>query len=374
MTFPTFSNPAQINAPLRLNELFQALAFGAPYARNGELTAGLVWHYYGGRWGGFAVTAASLTLTASQTNYIVVAIATGVISFSTSNTNWNDGANYKRVYLVITGATTVTSYEDHRAGPGGIHGGAPGASSGSGGATGLEFTASSTTADADPGTGTIRWNNATHSAATILYIDNAEADGVSLATFWANVTNGSFIKITKADDVDVWQLWKVTATPVDGTGYYKFTVSLQAQEGATIANGVAVLISVDAAAAAGAASPKVVQVAFSDQTTAITAGVAKVTFRMPYAMTLNAGSAGIRASLKTAQTSGAIFTVDVNEGGASILSTKLTIDNTEKTSTTAATPPVLSDTSLADDAEITVDVDGVGDGTAIGGILTLIGT
>ena len=110
-------------------------------------------------------------------------------------------------------------------------------------------------------------------------------------------------------------------------------------------------------------------VACSDETTALTAGNGKVTFRMPYAFTLT----GVRASLTTAQTSGSIFTVDINEGGTTILSTKLTIDNTEKTSTTAATAAVMSDTALADDAEITVDIDQIGDGTAKGLKITLIG-
>jgi hypothetical protein len=111
-------------------------------------------------------------------------------------------------------------------------------------------------------------------------------------------------------------------------------------------------------------------VAASDETTALTAGTAKITFRMPRAVTLTS----VRASLTTAQASGNIFTVDINEGGSSILSTKLTIDNTEKTSSTAATPPVISDTALADDAEITIDIDQIGDGTATGLKVMLIGT
>lgn len=114
----------------------------------------------------------------------------------------------------------------------------------------------------------------------------------------------------------------------------------------------------------------IVQLACSDETTALTTGTAKATFRMPKAMTVTA----VRASLTTAQGAGSIFTVDINEGGVSIISTKLTIDNTEKTSTTAATPPVISDANLADDAEITVDIDQVGDGTAKGLKVTLIGT
>ena len=116
--------------------------------------------------------------------------------------------------------------------------------------------------------------------------------------------------------------------------------------------------------------PTEIQLAASDETTALTTGNAKVTFRMPYAMTLTA----VRASLSTAQASGSIFTVDFNEGGTSILSTKLTIDNTEKTSTTAAAAPVISDSALADDAEITIDIDQIGNGTAAGLKVTLIGT
>lgn len=111
-------------------------------------------------------------------------------------------------------------------------------------------------------------------------------------------------------------------------------------------------------------------VAASDLSTALTAGTTKAYFRAPYAFTLTA----VRCSLGTAQASGSIFTVDINESGTSVLSTKLTIDNTEKTSTTAATPAVISDSAIADDSELTIDIDQVGDGTAKGLIVTLIGT
>lgn len=115
--------------------------------------------------------------------------------------------------------------------------------------------------------------------------------------------------------------------------------------------------------------PVEIVVACSDESSALTTGTAKVTFRAPHAMLLTS----VRASLSTAQASGSIFTVDINESGTTILSTKLTIDNTEKTSVTAATPPVISDTTIADDSEITVDIDQVGDGTAKGLKVTLIG-
>jgi hypothetical protein len=110
--------------------------------------------------------------------------------------------------------------------------------------------------------------------------------------------------------------------------------------------------------------------ALSDETTALTTGTAKVTVRMPYAFTLT----GVRASVTTAPTDAALI-VDINEGGSTILSTKLSIDAGEKTSTTAASAAVISDTALADDAELTFDIDQVGSTVAGAGLkVTLIGT
>lgn len=111
-------------------------------------------------------------------------------------------------------------------------------------------------------------------------------------------------------------------------------------------------------------------IAASDETTALTTGD-KVTIRMPYAFTLT----GVKASLTTAQASGSIFTVDVKGAGTTLFSTKPTIDNTEKTTATAATPSVLtsSPTALADDEEVVVNVSQIGDGTAKGLKVVLIG-
>ena len=104
-------------------------------------------------------------------------------------------------------------------------------------------------------------------------------------------------------------------------------------------------------------------VACSDETTALTTGAAKITFRMPFVATLLA----VRASVTTAP-AGANLVVDINEAGTSVISTKLSIDATEKTSTTAATPAVISDSALADDAEMTIDIDQVGSSTAGAGL------
>ena len=111
-------------------------------------------------------------------------------------------------------------------------------------------------------------------------------------------------------------------------------------------------------------------VAISDEVTAIVStGTAKVTFRMPHAVILTA----VRASLKVAQTSGSLVTVDIKNAGSSVLSTLITLDNTEKTSVTAATFSVISSAAIADDAEMTIDITQIGDGTAKGLKVALIG-
>jgi hypothetical protein len=130
----------------------------------------------------------------------------------------------------------------------------------------------------------------------------------------------------------------------------------------------AALDELDTEKVAKATFPVLLGFALSDETTAITTGTAKLTARAPFAFTLT----GVRASLTTASSSG-IPTVDINEGGTTVLSTKLTIDANEKTSTTAATAAVISDSAIADDAELTFDIDVAGTG-ATGLKVWLIGT
>ncbi len=134
---------------------------------------------------------------------------------------------------------------------------------------------------------------------------------------------------------------------------------------ATARAALGLVIGTNVAALSGAeAATEHIAIACSDETTPLTAGVAKATFRMPYAFTLSA----VRASVTTAPTGGTLLAVDINEGGATILSTKLTFDAGEKTTTTAATPAVISDAALADDAEITIDIDAIGSTIAGAGL------
>jgi len=114
-------------------------------------------------------------------------------------------------------------------------------------------------------------------------------------------------------------------------------------------------------------------VAASDELTPLTADPNTVltTFRAPRAFTLT----NIRATLTTAQPSGTqLLTIDVRKNNTSIMSTKITFDNGEKSSLTASTQPVLSTTDILDDDEFTVYSDLVGDSGASGLKIILIGT
>ena len=125
----------------------------------------------------------------------------------------------------------------------------------------------------------------------------------------------------------------------------------------------------DAAAARatlGVTQPVSFVVALSDETTALATGQ-KAVFRAPHAFTLTA----VRASLTTASSSG-LPTIDIKEGGTTILSTKITIDVGELTSTTAATAAVISGGSIGDDAALSFHLDVAGTGAA-GLKVTLVG-
>lgn len=113
--------------------------------------------------------------------------------------------------------------------------------------------------------------------------------------------------------------------------------------------------------------PVVWQIALSDLSTNLTTGTNMAYFRAPHDMTITA----VRSSLLTASNSG-LVTVDINKNGTTILSTKLSIDANEKTSVTAATAAVISDTSIADDDELTFDIDAAGT-NAKGLVVTIIG-
>jgi hypothetical protein len=103
----------------------------------------------------------------------------------------------------------------------------------------------------------------------------------------------------------------------------------------------------------------------SDETTTLTTGT-KLTYEIPFAMTLTAVP---KASLTTAGTG---TTVDIKESGTSILTNKIVFDSGETSITTAATPPTLADSSIANNAVLTFIVDATA-GAAAGLKVSLTG-
>jgi len=82
----------------------------------------LNWKYLGGRINGINVANGNVTLTVSTTNYVVMKKSDGVVSVSTTTTNWDDSGNYWRLYSVVTDGTTWTSYNDERSSNFGLFG------------------------------------------------------------------------------------------------------------------------------------------------------------------------------------------------------------------------------------------------------------
>ena len=118
-----------------------------------------------------------------------------------------------------------------------------------------------------------------------------------------------------------------------------------------------------------AKSTEIFSFACSDETTALTTGPAKITYRMPFNFYINE----VRSSV-TLPPQGSSIIVDINENGNSVLSTRVSIDASTYSSVSSSTPPVISDTSLGNDSQITIDIDQVGSTTAGTGLkVTLIG-
>tara|TARA_R110000744_G_scaffold2411_3_gene9803 strand:+ start:1901 stop:4072 length:2172 start_codon:yes stop_codon:yes gene_type:complete len=112
-------------------------------------------------------------------------------------------------------------------------------------------------------------------------------------------------------------------------------------------------------------------ISLSDEATNLTAATGKASFHLPFAMTLT----GVKATVNTAPT-GRTIVVDINEAGNTILTTKLSIDIGEFTSTTAATAAVIGGAgpALANDALLTFDIDHIGSSAAGKGLkVTLYG-
>jgi hypothetical protein len=105
--------------------------------------------------------------------------------------------------------------------------------------TSLPYTFSTTTTDSDPGSGIVRFNNATQNAATEIYIDDEDNDGTNVSGVIALLAGGNnpssvlgYVTIRKEFAPENFITMKIT-TLTSASGYTKLVGTVEASSGAT---------------------------------------------------------------------------------------------------------------------------------------------
>lgn len=99
------------------------------------------------------------------------------------------------------------------------------------GGNAFSFTYATATADADPGDGLLRFNNATIASATVVYVDDKEFNGTDIQAWKTDFAVGGRLMFTLQDDPTKWANFRITVN-TDAVGYTKLTVVLIANNGA----------------------------------------------------------------------------------------------------------------------------------------------
>jgi hypothetical protein len=188
-------------------------------------------------------------------------------------------------------------------------------------------------------------SNAVLSAVDISILQaSASQNGFISSTDWSNFNQ----KINEVNNIDVSADASIYSYELNGISYLR---KLTAGYGININHDVSVIfVSV-------ANLQESLLIACGDEITnlSVSGSTPAVTFRMPYNFTLT----GLKADVNTAPV-GSSINVDIHKDGSTLLSTLLSIDDGEKTSVTAAFPPVISDSSLNNNDEMTIFITQIG--------------
>jgi hypothetical protein len=105
--------------------------------------------------------------------------------------------------------------------------------------TSLPYTFSTTTTDSDPGSGIVRFNNATQNATTEIYIDDEDSDGTDVSGVIGLLAGGNnpssvlgYVTIRKEFAPENFITMKIT-TLTSASGYTKLVGTVEASSGAT---------------------------------------------------------------------------------------------------------------------------------------------
>ncbi len=226
------------------------------------------------------------------------------------------------------------------------------------------YTWSSTTTDADPGNGSIRYNSGTIGSVTFLYVDNLDLLGNTQTTWYDNFDNStSNIRGTiylREISGTIVNTFDVTGAVTVATGYYKIPVTYVS--GTIPANGDVLSMTFSPTGDQGES-----MITFAQSSTLSTL-VGSIRYRFPFAATI----LGVTTAVNTAPT-GASIICDVNKNGTTVFTTQgnrptiAVSTNASHSGTSEAIPDV---TSIAAGDYLTVDIDQVGS-TVAGSDLTV---
>ena len=272
----------------------------------------------------------------------------------------------------------------------------------------LTYTFLTATTASDPGAGKLKLNNASAASATAVYI-SATDNNISIDDLLTLMVADSYLYIQSREDSEAGSLFKVV-TITDNTTWFSLSVTHISSGHNPIANNELCSLALLPYYAPGAGSGDIatdliwdvkgdavfgsgsntavrmaagsngqlmvydstqsggVKVAWLPteigvQVGAVAADLAVGTdlnsFVMPYDMIVT----DVYADVKVAPV-GSTLVIDINKVTTTTLSTKLSIDSTETSSQTAATPAVISDSNFPRGTKISFDVDQVGSTTA----------
>jgi hypothetical protein len=214
---------------------------------------------------------------------------------------------------------------------------------------GVPLTSSTTTTDADPGTGLVRADNATFLSIANLFIDNVDANSVAITTWLdslddvSNANARGYIRFQEPTDPTVFMEFAVVGAVTDGGGYRKVPVSpISGDVPADATSLVAVFAPAGADGTGVDGTDPGILLNFESSTT-----------------DGNPTGGGIRANDSTLTSATKLFVSKTNRAGNSIATFLAALDD----STNPTVKGLLALTRNADGAQITAQVTAITDAT-----------
>lgn len=247
--------------------------------------------------------APTITIPATANWWIVANTTTYVVTYSNGANSATVPAN--RTAVISTDGTNVYSLPVFTSADQSTYAG------------GYLYSFSTTTTDADPGSGVLRLDNATPSSATGIYIDDAEANGTDISALmltWDDSTSPvrGQIKIQSVGTPSTFHIWQIDSL-TDNSGYMDFTVTYVDGAG-SFANNDEVIVSFSRTGDYGATTG--LEYAFSTTTTD---------------SDLGSGSGVLRLDNATASSATGIYVDDNEVNGTDVSALLATWDDSTST-------------------------------------------